>query len=398
MPRRIYPAEVPVTRPAFKFGGSGMGVMPPKALQTKALSLSLLSMHGSLLLLGVKGTELSSEEAALFMKLQPAGFILFSRNIATPEQVRKLTDDLREFSCDDPILGIDQEGGQVTRTAAIAPACPSASAFALNPQTEQIARAGEATAELLRMLGLNLNFGPVLDLDHFPGTQNALRQRCWGRDAQDVINRAGIWNRWTRKRGMLGCGKHFPACGRAMSDPHEDLPFSQATKEEMMREDVIPYTALMPELDAVMLAHVIFPQIDAEFPASLSKRIVTGWLRDQLGFDKHLVMTDDLDMGAIVNRYGRGEDVKLAIAAGNDLAMICHQTETAETAAKAIAELPLGVRDDARARVESFRKKLSPPTQFTQGKWNAVCAKIQAIRDTIPEPEAGDERSAVTRY
>ena len=355
-------------------------------------------MDGSLLLLGVKGTELSSEEAALFRKLQPAGFILFTRNIATPEQVRKLTDDLRELSYDDPILGIDQEGGRVMRTAGIAPACPSAAAFAAKPDWEQIARAGESTANLLRMLGLNLNFAPVLDLDHFPGMQNALRQRCWGRDPQDVIDRAGMWNRWSRKRGMLGCGKHFPACGRAMSDPHEDLPFSHATKEEMMREDVIPYTALMPELDAVMLAHVMFPEIDAVFPASLSKRIVTGWLRDQLGFDKHLVMTDDLDMGAIMNRYGRGEDVKLAIAAGNDLAMICHRTETAETAAKAIAELPLGVRDDARARVEVFRKKMSPPLDFTEGKWDAVCAKIQVIRDIIPEPEPGDERSAVTRY
>lgn len=355
-------------------------------------------MDGSLLLLGVKGTELSVEEAGLFKKLMPAGFILFTRNIASPEQVRKLTDDLRGISYDDPILAIDQEGGRVTRTAGIAPACPSAAAFAARPEMEQIARAGETTAELLRMLGLNLNFSPVLDLDHFPGTQNALRQRCWGRDNQDVIDRAGMWNRWTRKRGMLGCGKHFPAGGRAMSDPHEGLPFSRATKEEIMRDDVIPFTALMPELDAVMLAHVIFPEIDPEFPASLSKRIVTGWLRDQLGFDKHLVMTDDLDMGAITDRYGRGEDVKLAIRAGNDLAMICHRTETAEAAAKALAELPIGLRDDAWERVEGFRKKLSEPTWFSQARWDAVCGKIESIREAIPEPEAGDERSAVTRY
>jgi beta-N-acetylhexosaminidase len=355
-------------------------------------------MDGSLLLLGVKGPEIGSDEAALFRKLQPAGFILFTRNIASPEQVRKLTDDLRELCMDEPILGIDQEGGRVTRTAGIAPACPSASAFAAKPNTEQIARAGEATAELLRMLGLNLNLAPVLDMDHFPGLQNALRQRCWGRDSQDVINRAGMWNRWTRKRGMLGCGKHFPACGRAMSDPHEDLPFSDVTKEEMMAEDVIPYTALMPELDSVMLAHVMFPKLDAEFPASLSRKIVTGWLRDQLGFDKHLVMTDDLDMGAIMNRYGRGDDVKLAISAGNDLAMICHRTDTAEAAAKAIAELPIGIRDDAQARIALFRKKMSAPLDFTQGEWDVVCQKITAIREVIPEPEAGDERSAVTRY
>lgn len=355
-------------------------------------------MDGSLLLLGVKGTGLSVGEAVLLKKLQPAGFILFTRNIESPGQVRKLTDDLRGLCVEEPILSIDQEGGRVTRTKEIAPACPSASAFWVKPDTEQIARAGEATAELLRMLGLNLNFAPVLDLDHFPGLQNALRQRCWGRDPQDVINRAGIWNRWTRKRGMLGCGKHFPACGRAMSDPHLDLPFSDATLEEMMREDVIPYTALMPELDAVMLAHVMFPKVDGEFPASLSRRIVTGWLRDQLGFDKHLVMTDDLDMGAITARYGRGEDVKLAISAGNDLAMICHDTESAGVAAGAIGELPTGVREDARGRLARFRKKMSGPLAFSQERWDAVCGKISAICEEVPEPEAGDDRSAAARY
>ncbi len=355
-------------------------------------------MDGSLLLLGVKGTELTSGEASLFQKLQPAGFVLFTRNLSSPEQTRKLTDDLRGLSREEPILSIDQEGGRVTRTKEIAPACPSAEAFSRKPDAEQIARAGEMTAELLRMLGFNLNFAPVLDLDHFPGLQNALRQRCWGRDSQDVINRAGMWNRWTRKRGMLGCGKHFPACGRAVSDPHEELPSSGANLEEMMKEDVIPYTALMPELDSVMLAHVMYPNVDSDFPASLSKRIVTGWLRGQLGFDHHLVMTDDLDMGAIVKRYGRGEDVKLAIKAGNDLAMICHQTDSAEIAAKALSEVDINIRDEALARLEKFRKKMSAPLAFEKSRWMKVCEKISAIADEIPEVETADDRSAVTRY
>ena len=355
-------------------------------------------MDGELLLLGVKGLGLEAWEAALFKKIQPAGFILFSRNIESPEQVRRLTDDLRGLCVEEPILSIDQEGGRVTRTKGIAPACPSAEAFSAKPEMEQIARAGEATAELLRMLGLNLNFAPVLDLDHFPGLQNALRQRCWGRDCQDVIDRAGMWNRWTRKRGMLGCAKHFPACGRAMSDPHEDLPFSPASMEQMMAEDVIPYTALMPELDSVMLAHVMFPEIDSKNPASLSKKIVTGWLREQLGFDRHVVLTDDLDMGAITKRYGRGEDVKLAISAGNDLAMICHETNSAEVAAKAIGELPIGLRDDAKKRLARLRKKMAAPLDFSPGKWEAVCGKIAEIVEKIPEVSAGDGSSAVTRY
>ncbi|MFD2257999.1 beta-N-acetylhexosaminidase [Luteolibacter algae] len=356
-------------------------------------------MDGELLLLGVKGAELTVDEAALFKKLQPAGYILFTRNIVSARQVRKLTDDLRSLSELEPIISIDQEGGRVTRTKDIAPVLPSASAFAAKPEVEQIARAGEATAELLRLLGVNLNFAPVLDLDHFPGLQNALRQRCWGRDPQDVINRAGMWNRWTRKRGMLSCGKHFPACGRAQCDPHEDLPSSDATIEEMMKEDVIPYTALMPELDSIMLAHVMFPSIDKEFPASLSKKIVTGWLRGQLGFDRHLVMTDDLDMGAIMKRYGRGEDAKLAIAAGNDLAMICHQTDSAEIAAKSIGEISSWLRDDSKERLGKFRKKMDAPVAWSDARWEAACEKISDIAAKIPEPEVGDEaRSAVTEY
>jgi len=355
-------------------------------------------MDGSLLLLGVKGPELSSEEAALFRKLQPAGFILFSRNVKSPQQVRKLTDDLRGLSYDDPILAIDQEGGRVERTKAIAPSLPSATAFAAKPDTEQIARAGEATADLLRLMGFNLNFAPVLDLDYFPGLQNGLNQRCWGRDSQDVITRAGMWNRWTRKRGMLGCGKHFPACARAKLDPHEDLPVSDATIEEMMKEDVIPYTALMPELDSIMLAHVRFPNVDKEFPASLSRRIITEWLRWQLGFDRHLILTDDLDMGAITKRYGRGEDVKLALSAGNDLAMICHQTDSAEVAAKAISELPISLRDDSKERLARFRKKMSSPLYYSDKKWRETCNKISAIAELIPELDTTDERSAVTRY
>ena len=273
---------------------------------------------GSLLLLGLSGPELTPGEAALFRKLQPAGYILFTRNIVSAQQTRKLTDELRDLSYDLPVIAIDQEGGRVTRTREIAPAVPSAPALAAHGDYGKIADSAVLTADLLRLLGVNLNFAPVLDLDHFPDQQNALRGRSWGRDPQLVIDYAGHWNRWLRKRHCASCAKHFPAGGRALTDPHHELPCSSATLDELLCEDVIPYTALMPELDAIMLAHVEFPNIDPDFPASLSPRIIRGFLRGQLGFDDHLVLTDDLDMGAITNRYGRGEDVKLAISAGND--------------------------------------------------------------------------------
>ena len=357
-------------------------------------------LDGSLLIMGIAGPELTPDEAALFRKLQPAGYILFTRNIVTPQQTRQLTDDLRELSHDTPIIAIDQEGGRVTRTREIAPAPPSAPALAKRGDYGKIADAAALTADLLRLLGINLNLAPVLDLDHFPGEPNALRGRSWGRDPQRVIDYAGHWNRWQRKRQLAGCGKHFPAGGRAVADPHHDLPSCPATLDELLREDVLPYTALMPELDAVMLAHIEFPNIDAEFPASLSPRIIRRFLRDQLGFDHHLVLTDDLDMGAITSRYSRGEDVQLALRAGNDLALICHQTQTAEAAARAIAELPHWLTEEAHDRVERFRrKKLHGPLVWSDRQWAETCAALTALAAEFPEePENGAATSPVAAY
>jgi len=354
--------------------------------------------EGALLLLGIAGQELTTAEAALFRRLQPAGYVLFTRNIATPEQTRKLTDDLRDLSDEIPIIAIDQEGGRVTRTKEIAPTPPSAPALAALRHMGKIADAGALTGDLLHMLGFNLNFAPVLDLDHFPESQNALRGRCWGRNPQRVIDYAGQWNRWMRKHSVAGCAKHFPACGRAKSDPHHDLPSSPATLEDLLKEDVLPYTALMPELDAIMLAHVDFPNIDPDFPASLSPRLIRRFLRDQLGFDHHLVLTDDLDMGAITRRYGRGADVKLAIEAGNDLAMICHQTDTAEVAARAIKELPRTVTDDAHERVERFRRKLREPHPWSEKTWLKTCAALAKLAAEVPEIQTAHASSPVADY
>jgi len=354
-------------------------------------------MNGHLLLLGVRGPEIAPDEAALFAKLHPAGYILFTRNIVPAEQTRRLPDELRGLSYDDPTLAIDQEGGRVTRTKEIAPTLPSANALAAKGDPLLSARAGVLTGDQLRLLGFNLDFAPVLDLDHHPELQNSLRGRCWGRDPQRVIDHAGQWNRWMRKRGIASCAKHFPACGRAMSDPHHDLPVSDATLSDLLKEDIIPYTALMPELDAVMLAHVLFPNIDPEQPASLSKRIVSGFLRDQLGFDRHLVMTDDLDMGAIADRYPDNRDVVAAIEAGNDLAMICHRVERAEDAARQIATLPDWITTPAEKRLARFRKKLHGPLKWDPAKWDRLgeeiaepAAKVPEAGPVLPNPPVAD--------
>jgi beta-N-acetylhexosaminidase len=355
-------------------------------------------MRGQLLMLGVAGPILSSAEADFYRRIQPSGFILFSRNIVDARQTRRLTDELRSLLPYEVIIAIDQEGGRVSRTKDIAPACPSAVDLAATRNPLLIAQAGSLTADMLRLLGCNLNFAPVLDIDHFPGLQNALRERCWGDDPQKIINHAGMWNRWMRKRGLLSCAKHFPSCGIATSDPHHDLPVAQVDIATLLKNDILPYTALMPELDAVMTSHVRFPLIDGEHPASLSGKIINGFLRNQLGFDHHLVITDDLDMSAISKAYGRGSDVSQAIRAGNDLALICHQIDSADKALDALQDLPLLIVDDALNRIERFRKKLHAPLDWSEEKWQASCGEIAKLRAEVPPASILQANSPVADY
>lgn len=262
-----------------------------------------------------------------------------------------------------------------------------------------IADAAAFNADQLNLLGINMNMAPVLDLDHHPDQRNALTGRSWGRNCQRVIDFAGHWNRWHRKRGIKTCGKHFPAGGRAASDPHHDLPRSSDLWESMLADDVLPYTALMPELDAIMLAHIEFPKIDPDFPSSLSRKIVSELLRGQLGFDHHPILTDDLDMGAITQRYGRGEDARLAIAAGCDLALLCHDTSSAETAAESIATLPTHLLDDSKRRIEKLRKKLSSPPNWSDSKWAKVTATITELSERFtPDDGSAPAASPVQEY
>ena len=354
-------------------------------------------MTGQLLFLGVPGPELTPEDAALYRRIQPGGFILFTRNMVSAAQTRKLTDDLRDLCKEDPFIAVDQEGGRVTRTREFTPIPPSAAELRDHADTVATARHGALTGDLLRLLGFNLNFAPVLDIAHDEKAENALRGRCYGRTSQQVIDHAGMFARWMTKRGVLATGKHFPSCARANVDPHHDLPVSQVTLAELLAEDILPFTALMPELAAIMTSHVLYPALDPEHPATLSRRILTGLLRDQLGFDRHLVITDDLDMGAIQHHYGRGPDVEMAIRAGNDIALICHQIHTADAAMEAIARVPQHLTDDALRRIQRARKKLQPPLPFSEKKWHETTTAIAKLREDVAHSTATAD-SPVEKY
>lgn len=374
------------------------------------------SRIGQLLLTGIPSTELDSATAARLKKLQPGGFILFGRNIQTAEQVRKLCDDLRDLSEIEPIITIDQEGGRVSRTryigSALTPAeleraekdaafrfrsigqePPNAQSLRIKGDPALIKQHGRLTGQILNLFGINLDLCPVLDISYDDTADNSLKGRCYGTDPQQVVDFAGIFNRAMRKEGVLSCAKHFPGYGPAECDPHEFLPIIEKTREKLEREELLPYRALMPELDSVMVCHANYRAYDPQnerWPASLSHNIVQKLLRDQLGFDG-LAMTDDLDMGAILNEVTFEQAIQEAVKAGNDMVMICHRLEMVEEAKRHLEALPDPVVYDALIRLEKTKKRLAPPARFSLDRFASVNESIWQLRvDTL-----GAEAAAV---
>lgn len=347
---------------------------------------------------GVEGILLTERERELFTRLQPAGYILFSRNISDYEITRELTDDLRALTQgpDAPIIAIDEEGGRVVRTAGIDVCLPSASALAATKSEHIITQSAYYNAQCLYTLGVNTNFAPVLDLD--TKRPNALPGRCWGSDTQELISRAGVWNRALLRRGIMTCGKHFPGMGEAAVDPHFSLPTIPGTREEFLAEATIPFTALMPELPSLMIAHLMLPGFDSQLPSSLSPALVQGFLREQLGYDG-VVFTDDLCMGAIANTYSPEQSVPLALLAGCDLPLICHDAVAhLEAVAAAVEALPADLLQEVERRVTRFRIMLSTfePMRFIE--WRDFLKDVAAFTASVPEVDPAAPSSPVFDY
>ena len=185
----------------------------PDAHLRIAVSMPDSTHLGQLLLTGVPGPTLDSETAARLKKLQPGGYILFGRNIESPEQLRKLIDDLRGLSHIEPFITIDQEGGRVSRLRLIGEEPPNAQALRDKGDPKLIKTHGKLTGQLLRLFGFNLDLCPVLDISYDDTADNSLKGRCYGRDPQEVVTNAGVFNRAMRGEGILSCAKHFPGRG-----------------------------------------------------------------------------------------------------------------------------------------------------------------------------------------
>ena len=275
------------------------------------------------LILGCAGRTLSAEEIAFFREVRPWGFILFKRNIGTPDEVRALTGALRETigRADAPVL-IDQEGGRVQRMGPPHwPSYPPGRAFGrLDGSAATVARLGaRLMAHDLTSVGINVDCAPVLDVP-VAGAHDVIGDRAYGDRAEAVAAIGRAVAEGLMAGGVLPVMKHIPGHGRAACDSHKGLPVVEASRESLEANDFAPFRALA-DLPMAMSAHVVYASIDPLRPATQSRRMIEEVIRASIGFDG-LLMSDDLSMHALTGSFR--ERAQAAFSAGIDIALHCN--------------------------------------------------------------------------
>jgi beta-N-acetylhexosaminidase len=366
---------------------------------------------GQLIMTGVPGKELDAETARLFRRVQPGAYILFGRNLESATQLRKLIDDLRDLSDIEPIITIDQEGGRVSRLRRIGNEPPNAQQLRNKNDIDLIRRHGDITGRLLRLFGFNLDLCPVLDISFNDNAENSLYGRCYGKDVEQVVRNAGAFNETMRGQGIASCGKHFPGYSAATSDAHFQLPRIERTREELDQNELAVFRAFIGSggspnrlgaievnrpylkegiIDSMMVCHAWYPCFERQpTPATVSHRIVTELLRDEFAFEG-LIMTDDLDMGAILTRYRLDDTIRLCLEAGNDMMMLCHRVPEIETVQRILGALPSDQIERAQQHIADFKKNLSPPQTFSETAFQEINQEIAHLRKAVVGKQEAD--------
>ena len=292
------------------------------------LELSELTDHtGRLFMAGMPGPHLDVGTLSLIRDKGLGGVILFKRNIVDPLQVAVLTNDLQEAAMKyhgiPLFLAVDQEGGRVARLQKPFTRFPGNSAIGDASDSDKMAeRFGRITAAEMRLVGLNMDMAPVLDVPSGPVDQ-VLQGRMFGDDPALVARLGKIVIKTLQENGVMAVGKHFPGLGKARLDPHQHLPTIETDKREIEVVNLPPFRdAIREGVSAIMTSHALYPVLDSECPATLSRSIITELLKEKLGF-QGLIITDDLEMGAIKKAPGVAQGAVNAFEAGCDILLIC---------------------------------------------------------------------------
>jgi len=366
----------------------------------------LRKIAGQLIMIRFPGTVLDQATADFIRANGIRGVCLFRGNMTDSVQLAKLTADLRDAMGPNALIAIDQEGGAVVRSTWV-PAPPAAMGLGAADDTDLAYRTGAAVARAAKSLGFNWNFAPVLDLNNNPNNP-VIAERSFGAEPKRAVELAMAWMAGSHAEGVACCVKHFPGHGDTHVDSHRDLPTVDKALPELDALELAPFRAAAPVAPAMMTAHIVYPAIDPDNPATMSPAILDGILRKQWNY-KGIIITDGMDMHAIAGRYGVGNAAVRALLAGADMVMALGTTETQNETLDAIAaaladgSLSQAAVDERLARLNALAQAY--PCQQRSYKEDAADRVIMAegwrraltARGNPRRPAAGSKLRLVVR-
>jgi beta-N-acetylhexosaminidase len=328
--------------------------METKKMRTTTFSDQQLA--GQRLMVGFDGTTINEDLKFLINHLKIGGIILFSRNLETPDQIRCLCEGIQNYAshCEQPplFIAVDQEGGQVARLK------KPFTQFPGNPHMkgeDDAIHFAQVTATELNRVGINMNMAPVMDVA--PEQINSIMaKRAFGGNPAWVAQLGNKVIEHLQANNVIAVAKHFPGIGRTILDSHQDLPMLDDEMSAIEKIDLIPFQAgIQQGVAGMMLSHIFYKKLDSLWPASLSKKIAKVLLRDQMGFNG-IVLTDDLDMGAIVKNYDIQTAIHRILAAEIDLTLICHKGPNIEIAYKELLQKIKGSTELRQKGIKSVER------------------------------------------
>ncbi len=308
---------------------------------------------------------MSARLAFLLKRLQPAGVILFARNIKNPSQTWTLLRECQKcvetplFTC------VDLEGGTVDRFRDALEPTPSAAEVFATGDRRAFRQHGKIIGENCRALGFNVDFAPVLDLA-FEASRTVMGTRAVSADPRQTVLYTREFLAGLAAANVMGCGKHFPGLGEGKLDSHHALPVIEKPLRKLWAEDLVPYRTLRRQLPMVMVSHAAYPQITKDStPASLSRLWITDILRKRIGY-RNLIVSDDLEMGGVLSAAPVGEASTQFIRAGGDLCLVCHREDFVMQAYEALTKAAEWDRKFAKRSAEAVKRVLAFKKKWTK--------------------------------
>jgi len=313
---------------------------------------------GQLFIVGFDGTKMTPKLTSLLTRLQPAGVILFARNIKSAEQTHRLLNDCQKCVSTPLFACVDLEGGTVDRLRDVLGPAPSAADVFATGDRKLFRKHGQLNGENCRALGFTVDFAPVVDLA-FEASRSVMSSRSVSENPRETAAYAREFLAGLRSAGVLGCGKHFPGLGAGTLDSHHALPVIEKSMRELWKEDIVPYRLLRTQMPMVMISHAAYPAVTGDrVPASLSKLWITQILRKQIGY-QNMIVSDDLEMGGVLSAAPVGKAAVEFIRAGGDLCLICHREDRIIEAYDELSEEAAQDSKFAKRVTESVRRVLA---------------------------------------